>query len=141
MRNPSDLTPQLRAAVVAWHIADGDALRCQHVAQLTGLCTRDVHLLMRLLVTWLPITWDATGAWVRSGTDARGRQPCDPQARAAVVAWRLACGKALRTCDVVGMCGMHELAAQRLLNEMSFCLPIYRNDYYWQRCEFKELVE
>lgn len=57
------------------------------------------------------------------------------QQRAAIVAWRLACGEVLRVEDVARIAGVQARAAYRLLCLISHVLPVYDDDGNWQRLE------
>jgi hypothetical protein len=57
-----ELTPQERAALVAWHLAHGEAMTTRQVAELTGLAIGGSYRLMNALSRVLPI-YRADGVW------------------------------------------------------------------------------
>ena len=53
--------------------------------------------------------------------------------RAALIAWHLAHGEAMRTSDVVMMTGLERQGAWKLMCRLSRVLPIYQDDCgFWQ---------
>jgi hypothetical protein len=58
-----ELTPQERAALVAWHLAHGEAMTTRQVSELTGLSIWSAYRLMRALPRVLPIYRDDDGFW------------------------------------------------------------------------------
>jgi hypothetical protein len=63
MFRADDLASQERAALVAWHLAHGDAFRTREAAQMTGLSHSGALKLMCRLSRILPICQDNLGFW------------------------------------------------------------------------------
>jgi hypothetical protein len=56
-------TPQERAGMVVWHLAQGEGMRTRDVAALTGLTRRGALYLMHRLSRCLPFYQDDGGFW------------------------------------------------------------------------------
>lgn len=57
-----ELTSQQKAALVAWHLFQGNALTARDVMDITGLSRQGAHALLCLLSEILPIYSDGS-AW------------------------------------------------------------------------------
>lgn len=63
------------------------------------------------------------------------------QERAALIAWHLAHGEAMRTVDVVELTGLERQGAWKLMCRLSRVLPIYQDDCgFWQVNATREAV-
>jgi hypothetical protein len=51
-----------------------------------------------------------------------------PREKSAMIAWKLAQGQSLRTCDVARLIDIQWLSALRLMYDLSRVLPIYLDD-------------
>jgi hypothetical protein len=54
----NETTPQQRAALVTWWLVNGEGLRTQDVARITGLTCRGAYRLMESLSVVIPIYLD-----------------------------------------------------------------------------------
>jgi len=59
----NDFTPQERAGMVVWHMAQGEGMRTRDVAAMTGLTRRGALYLMTRLSRCLPFYQDDGGFW------------------------------------------------------------------------------
>ena len=60
-----------------------------------------------------------------------------PQQRAALVAWYLARGSRLRTCEIARLVGLSERGALDLMWLLSGTLPIYQDRGIWREVDAK----
>ena len=58
-----DYSAQEKAALIAWHLAHGEAMTTAEVASLTGLTWAGAWFLMSRLSRVLPIYRDDAGVW------------------------------------------------------------------------------
>jgi len=63
------------------------------------------------------------------------------QERAALIAWHLAHGEAMRTTDIAELAEITWDGASKLMNRLSRVLPIYRDDSgFWQAGACREVI-
>jgi alkylated DNA nucleotide flippase Atl1 len=127
-----ELTPQERAALIAWHLAHGEAMTIEQVAELAGLSVRSACKLMDTLSCVLSINQESR-IWTACNTqendielEGRKQEVLSPQERAALVAWQLACGKSLTSQHVAELTGLTERGAYDLVSRLARVLPIQR---------------
>jgi alkylated DNA nucleotide flippase Atl1 len=127
-----ELTPQERAALIAWHLAHGEAMTTEQVAELAGLSVRGACKLMDTLSCVLS-TRRESGLWTACNPqendvelEGRKREVLSSQERAALVAWQLACGKSLTSRHVAELTGLTERGAYNLISRLARVLPIQR---------------
>jgi hypothetical protein len=58
-----EFTSQERAALIAWHLAHGEAMTTLQVSELTGSSRQGAYKLMIALSRVLPIYQDENGFW------------------------------------------------------------------------------
>jgi DNA-binding IclR family transcriptional regulator len=58
-----ELTPQERAALVAWHLAHGEAMTTRQVAETAGMSVSCAYRLMYALARVLPVYKNGDGFW------------------------------------------------------------------------------
>jgi hypothetical protein len=122
-----ELTPQERAALIAWHLAHGEAMTTRQVAELTGLEVISAYQMMDRLAGVLPIRREG-GTWAAYSYDASANEGKElaSQERAALVAWQLACGETLTLEDIIELTGLTEKGARALTSRLVRVLPVYR---------------
>ena len=60
----ADYTPQEKAALITWHLAQGEGMRTVDVAVLVGIARQNAWALMCRLSRVIPIYQDPDGFWV-----------------------------------------------------------------------------
>jgi hypothetical protein len=65
MDNAADMTSQERAAVIAWWLADGEALSTLDIAERLALSRQGAWTLVTMLSRKLPIWCNGDGKWKR----------------------------------------------------------------------------
>lgn len=131
----ADRTPQQRAALLAWWLAEGATLTPDQLARRLHVGPRNLARLLRALLGCAHIERDALGR-VYLGSRAV-MYATTARERAFVLALWLQGGAQLRGVDVQRSLGLHNrTSAYRLLNVLACVLPIAPDEAgWWQRCD------
>lgn len=135
----AELTPTQRAALVAWHLGQGDGLTIGQVKRLGQYGeTRKARFLISAVANVIPLGCDGE-TWAAAFTPCDDGTPQTARERAAITAYLLATKGAVTNQELRQRLGISRQKVTAMLDKLSVILPLYYEAGEWRILTMREL--